>query len=540
MHQEVAAVLSLFILLISLNNKKEYYFSIPLVGSFVIAWIPIIQFAIGVLLYFGDAIESFIYFFLFGLSVFIGSNIRDNSNNSIDFCKILSIVFIIGSLVSFLIAMLQWTGLANGVDISWIMPIRGSRPYANLGQPNNLATLFGFGLAGVFYLFEQNKIRNYFALILALLLIFGLALTQSRTPWVVAAILPFFWLWQSHRMPLRTTARHVLLLVGVYVGFVLMLPVLGSFLEAPVSSVLERATQAHRWDMYKQALYFIAHGPWYGFGWGQIPLAHSLLSAQAPEAIFYHYSHNIVLDILLWNGPWIGGIIVVLFSAWLGTLFFQKNTVKSLFAWLGLLFFLIHSMLEYPYAYLFLLLPAGLLLGIVEGQHRSREFEISAPKNSIAIIAIIGLAVTVAFWNNYLIIESDYREATRKMEENFIPEEVQAVSQAILLDELKETVYFSRFPLKSGYSEDLLERVDVFANRFPRKFSLVKSCYIFSLNGRQEKAITQLIKLKDIFGISALEEALSYLYQESEKTPELLPVLAHFGLVKKAPAAVSD
>ncbi len=155
----------------------------------------------------------------------------------------------------------------------------------------------------------------------------------------------------------------------------------------------------------------------------------------------------------------------------------------------------------------------------------------------MVIIAVIGLVMTVIFWKNYLIVESDYHKATRKIEEDFIPEEMQAVSQAILLDELKETVYFSRFPLISGYSQSLLERVDVFANRFPRRFSLIKSAYIFALNGHQDKAIIQLIKLKDIFGISALEEALSYLYQESEKAPELLPVLAHFGLVKKVSAA---
>lgn len=484
-------------------------------------------------------LHSMIYIVLFCLSVFVGGNIKNNKDD-IDFQQLLGWVFVIGALFSLVIAMLQWLKISEGADIALFTPLEHGRPYANLGQPNALATLFGFGIAGVFYLFEKGKIKKYFALVLVLLLIFGLALTQSRTPWVVAAILPFFWLWQSRRMPLRTTARHVLLLVAVYAGFVLMLPVLGSFLEAPAGSVLERATQAHRWDMYKQALYFIAHGPWHGFGWGQIESAHYLFAGEAPSAIFYHYSHNIVLDMLLWNGPWIGGAIVVFFTVWLGRLFSQKNTVESLFAWVGLLFFLTHSMLEYPHAYLFLLLPAGLLIGVIEGQQKNRSFEIPVPKILVAIIAVAGLAGTAVFWKNYSIIEDDYRMANRRMEVDFVPEEQQAASQTMMLSNVQSFIYFMRLPLKEGYSAERLQWTEDFIIRYPRKYSLTKFSYILALNHQQDKAITQLIKLKDIFGISALEEALSYLYQESGKTPELLPVLAHFGLVKKVPAAAGD
>ncbi len=365
-HQEVIAAISLFLFLIVLIRNSVNNINKCGIFLLLLSVIPILQYIQDGIFYFGDALRSVIYILLFVLSIFIAENI-ENNKNEVNFQQVLSVVFIVGALFSLVIAILQWLKFSEGADIALFMPLRNGRPYANLGQPNNLATVFGFGLAGVFYLFEKEKIKNYLALVLALLLIFGLALTQSRTPWVVAAILPFFWLWQSRRMPLRTTSGHVLLLVAVYAGFVLILPVLGSFLDTPVDSVLERARQAHRWDMYKQALYFIAHGPWHGFGWGQIESAHYLFAGEAPPAIFYHYSHNIVLDMLLWNGPWIGGAIVVFFTVWLGRLFFRKNTVESLFAWVGLLFFLTHSMLEYPHAYLFLLLPAGLLIGVIEG-----------------------------------------------------------------------------------------------------------------------------------------------------------------------------
>ena len=538
-YQEFIAAVSLFLLLMIMIKNKNNCIGVFVIFIIVIAAMPAVQYFKSWINYSGDMLHSVIYVVLFGLSVFVGENI-DSNKKEVDFQQWLGWIFIIGSLLSLFIAVLQWLKISEGSDIALFTPLEGSRPYANLGQPNGLATLFGFGLAGVFYLFEKQKVKNYLALVLALLLVFGLALTQSRTPWVVAAFLPIFWFWQSRRMSLRTTCRQVLLLVAAYVGCVLLLPVLGDLLGVPVDSVLERAKQAHRWDMYKQALYFIAHGPWHGFGWGQIESAHYLFAGEAPPAIFYHYSHNIVLDMLLWNGPWIGGIIVLFFTAWLGKLFFQKNTVESLFAWVGLLFFLTHSMLEYPHAYLFLLLPAGLLIGIIEGQQNKGGFALSVPRVVVAIIAIAGLAGTVVFWKNYSMIEDDYRIANSRMEIDFVPEEQQAASQTILLSNVQAFIYFMRLPVKDGYSAERLQWVEKFIIRYPRKFALIKFSYILALNGQQDKAIMQIIKLKNIFGISALEEALSYLYQESEKSPELWPVLTHFGLVKKESATAGD
>ena len=538
-YQEFITAISLFLLLIVLIKNKFNHINKIDIFIFFIAAIPILQHSQGWITYSGDILYGVIYILLFGLSVFIVRNIKKNQYE-IDFQQLFGWTFIIGALLSLIVAIMQWLKISEGADIALFMPLKNGRPYANLAQPNNLATLFGFGLAGVFYLFEKEKLKNHLALMLALLLIFGLALTQSRTPWVVAAILPFFWVWQSQRLPLRTTSRDVLLLVVAYAGCVLMLPVLGDFLDTPVSSVLERAQQAHRWDMYKQALYFIAHGPWHGFGWGQIESAHYLFAGEAPPAIFYHYSHNIVLDMLLWNGPWIGGLIVLLFTIWLGKRFFQKNTVESLFAWIGLLFFLTHSMLEYPHAYLFLLLPAGFLIGIIEGQPPSTAREIPVPRFMVAVIAVVGLAGTAFFWKNYSIIQDDYRLAAREMAVDFIPEAKKSVSQTVLLSNVQSLIYFARLPLRNDYSVAQLEWVEHFITRYPRRYSLIKYAHILALNDQQDKAILQIIKLKNIFGVPALEEALSYLYQESEKSPELWPVLTHFGLVKKESATAGD
>lgn len=526
-YQEFITATALFLLTVPVikNNK----INISAILLFLLSTIPLIQYTQGWIKYSGDAIHSTIYIFLFFISVLSGNNLT--KNKQINFQQLLSWTFITGALISLVIAVLQWLKISEGADLALFTPLENGRPYANLGQPNNLATLFGFGIAGVFYLFEKNKIQNRLALVFACLLAFGLALTQSRTPWIVAIALPLFWFWQSKHILLRTHTRHVALLTLIYFVFVATLPIFGALLDIPVSSVLEHAKQAHRWDMYKQALYFITHGPWYGFGWGQIESAHMLLANQAPPAIFYHYSHNIILDMLLWNGPWIGGIITILFTLWLVKLFLQKNSVESFFAWIGL-FFLTHSMLEYPHAYLFLLLPAGLLIGIIEGEQKNIRVEFSIPNLLIPILGIAGLACTIFFWKNYSIIENDYRLANQRTEIRFIPEDMQMASRTTFFSNVQAFIYFMRLPLNNYYSPERLEWIENFTQRYPRQFSLLKASYIFALNEKPEEAISYLIKLKEIFGVSALEIGLSYLYQESENNPELLPILAHFGLKK--------
>ena len=212
-YQEFIAAISLFLLLFILIKNKINYINKTDFIILSLAIIPALQYSQNWIVYYGDALYGLVYILLFWLSVFAARNI-ENNQDGVNFQAWLGWTFVIGAVLSLIVAILQWLKISEGANIALFTPLRNSRPYANLAQPNNLATLFGFGLAGVFYLFENQKIKNYLALVLASLLVFGLALTQSRTTWVVAAFLPIFWFWQSRRMSLRTTCRQVLLLVA--------------------------------------------------------------------------------------------------------------------------------------------------------------------------------------------------------------------------------------------------------------------------------------------------------------------------------------
>lgn len=70
--------------------------------------------------------------------------------------------------------MTQWLGMS----VSGVMRLEGSRPYANFGQPNNLAIFLILGILGGIYLYEIFKISPYFLIPINILNLFVVALTS--------------------------------------------------------------------------------------------------------------------------------------------------------------------------------------------------------------------------------------------------------------------------------------------------------------------------------------------------------------------------
>jgi hypothetical protein len=120
--------------------------------------------------------------FAFGL----GSTISESRENFDYFCYALSCAFVISVVCSVVVQLMQ----VGGIRLSpWIMamPVSGwsIRPYANLGQPNQLALWITFGLSAVWYLFRQERFSGVLAYAISAFLVFGLALTQSRIGWII-------------------------------------------------------------------------------------------------------------------------------------------------------------------------------------------------------------------------------------------------------------------------------------------------------------------------------------------------------------------
>lgn len=526
----IALVMSLAGLWLAAGRHRLPFFAL---ACLILAAVPFLQFIGGLLIYAGDAWFGSIYIVALAVSVVIGYNLQNNSqfNLSIDFASAFAWLLLAGALTSVALAFSQWLGYG---DLYWVFPLPdGSRPSANLAQPNNLATMLGMGLAAVLYLFEQQKLKRIVATVLAVVILFGIALSQSRSPWLTALFIILFWAWQRRSIELRLTNTHMLLWLAVYVGMIFYLPFLAEFLGTSSSSPVERAQQMARLGLYEQFFSAVLQGPWYGYGWGQGFSAQASVALQHPYYVPSYYTHNILLDLLVWNGPILGGALIIAAAVWLFILLKRANNLTATFAWLALSFFIIHCMLEYPHAYLFLLVPAGVLLGILQASVSGQVKSLPLPRWAVASGLLIASVMILVMWRDYQIFEVEHQQILTEKHEIQIPASAQAISNVYILTQMREYIYFARTPLHAEYTAEQLSDLLTITKRFPNAFFLLKSSYILAINDRVDEAYNLLLILDGLYPKERLEKSLNYLLEQSDKHTGLLELLDKFDIKPK-------
>jgi hypothetical protein len=76
---------------------------------------------------------------------------------------------------------------------------KGNRPYANFGQPNNLATFLIIGLMGALFLYEKHKASLWLLIPSSLSILFAICLTQSRTSLLVCIFICIYWVIKQYK-----------------------------------------------------------------------------------------------------------------------------------------------------------------------------------------------------------------------------------------------------------------------------------------------------------------------------------------------------
>lgn len=529
-YQELLAALALVLTGFAVLFQKKSRISKEFLLIAAIAFIPAAQFLSGVLTYAGDAWVSACYILAFALALLSGYNLQKGSALRAEgsFAEVLAWTLLIGSLGSCVLAVMQWLGFSS---FKWISPIQNpARPFANVAQPNNLATLLGMGLMSLLFLFERRKVVRLAAVLLALLLLFSIALTQSRTPWLTALFISGFWCWQQRGLVLRVTNQQMLLWVLIYTAMVVSVPLLTEYLGIGSGSLVDRVQQAARWSMYKQFIHAVMQGPWYGYGWGQVFVAQAAISLEYTHYEPTFYTHNILLDLLIWNGPVIGGLIILCTALWLWHLLRKTNNLTAVYAWLALSCFIVHSMLEYPHAYLFLLIPAGLLLGVLQASVPTGGRAFRFPRAAGCFVLFCAAAMTAVTWRDYHLVELEHQRALLERHDSFIPRDQQDVSGVFVLTQMREYIYFIRLPLSADYSDEQLAELVVITKRFPHFYFLLKSAYLLTINDRVDEAYQFMLVLQGLHQTHNLERSLAYLLEMSAEHPDLFKLLERFDI----------
>lgn len=515
----LAALALLSLLIVCVIQVQELRLSILHIFIFILALLPITQWLLGRIHFFGDGLMASLYVFGFGLAVFLGGNLTEKYKKE-QILTFFAILTLLVAVLSVFIAMYQWLELKwAGVWIIDAPP--GGRPFANLGQPNNLSTLLCMGVASLVYLWEQKRVGSLVAVILAIVIIFGIALARSRTAWIVGAVFLIWWMWKRDSLKLKLGWPPMLGTLCLYLLFLLGLPTISVFLGLPVSADSEGMEVGARGLIWQQLFDAVLRGPLWGYGWNQVSLAQIMVVQDYPDSLYVADSHNLFLDLILWNGPVIGLLLSLLVIYWGIKNAFKSKNLETWYCLSCIGFFAIHSMLELPHSYAHLLLPVGFLIGLVSSGAHLEPKGLNLSKRVLIPMLAVGMVLLVTIFVDYRKIEEDsrlLRFESRRI--GSLKAEAKA-PDTLLLTQLRDFLALGRTQASQSMSDEDIEWFEKIAHRYPLSSSLFRYTVALALNSRLDEAWLELQRIKNLYGDEKYQEAIENLSLLQAEYPQI-------------------
>ncbi len=399
----------------------------------------------------------------------------------------------------------------------------GDRPYANLGQPNHASTLFFLALCCALQLHRERAIGRSGTLLAVGLLTFAMALTQSRTGVVQWVLLLAYGLWA--RLPGgKAPWRWGALVLALGALWWALLPWVHRALLLP-GSVREMAScssgRVALWLAFADAAW---QRPWSGWGWLQSGWAQQAVAACHPDTIVYFgYTHLLPLDFILWLGLPLGLLLCALLAWWLWPYLGRARSARAGYWLVAVLGVGVHALLEYPQAYLYFLLPVGLMISVIEAQepvHRTLRlpaWAAAALWMGVAVLAAVVAWDVVRASNAY----TEVRFAEARIGQRREPPTVPTLR---VLDQLQALVQLRSTGVEQPPSEATLREAGRVAQRQPLRWVSLRYAQLLALAGQPEAAAREQQRLCDINGAEqcALGERLWEQWR-STQAPQALP-----------------
>lgn len=491
----VLAVMALFL-------TKEIKIPRPQILMLGIVLLPLLQFCFGLILDFSFAFLSFVYLFTFWMMLLCGYNLSLQPENREKIMIGFSLLVLIAGLLSSFMAVVQWLNLES--YLYGIMGLRGNRPYANFGQPNNLSTFLVMGLMGGLYLYEKRKASLWMLIPSSLILLFTIALTQSRTAWIVCIFFFFYWIYKQHKNNPRFNFPKLLLWTSLYfviAGYLLpyLTQLMTSHLDTGVThtaSIVQRAGSGHeRLGMWMQILHAIAERPLFGYGWNQTSIAVVESIEFNTVQVWFNSAHNIILDLLVWNGVPFGVLIIGYLSLWLLWLNKTAKDSASIIAILMVFAILIHAMLEFPQRYAYFLLPMGFLLGLIQAQTPQLK-GITIQKNVVRCVWLISVIVLLLIWRDYKLFQDNSRLIFKGKQPT---EEILGSSRILLLTQFQKRLDWIALDPKTRFSEAQLSEFAEMVKNKATPYNLKKFAQVLVYNQKNKEAEKYLYVLNRLY-----------------------------------------
>ena len=485
------------------------------------------QTVVGRLFYAGDTIMVALYIMVLVAAAAVGGGlVQPDSPSDTRALDTIAAAIAAGAIASVGVALLQWTG-SHMLGIWAIdLPPR-ERPFGNVAQPNHLCTICFLGLCSLGLLRHNQRVQGAAFWLAALFLLWGMVMTGSRTGWVQVSFLAVFLALVDRRARSALGWRGVVAMAVAFIAFVLAWPLVNDLLLLTTPRTLADSTQAGlRALHWRELADAITQEPLWGYGWTQVGAAQVRVADLHPYTGEYiDHSHNIALDLLLWNGVPIGALLIGLIAWWfLSRLVGCRNAQAAwLLAGIGGLF--IHGLLEYPLEYAYFLIPLGLAVGAVE--------QLSPAPRSVIVgvwpMRAAGLVLALALG----IIGQDYLQAEQAMRVlRFESAHIGVTGittpppRLLVLNQLEAYLRFAQTEAREGMTPEELEAMRRVSTRFAYPPSMFRYALALGLNGHPDEAALTLKRLCRMHAIARCREAREGWEAGQGKFPALRAVAA--------------
>jgi O-antigen ligase len=464
--------------------------------------IPIVQWGFGLVFDLSTALLSTFYLLGFWFMVLAGYNLSLDQKKRDQIFSGFSLLVIITSLLTSLIAIFQWLNIES--HLIYTLHLIGNRPYGNFGQPNNMATFLIIGLLGCLYLYEKNKATVWLLLPSALIILFTIALSQSRTSWIVFPFLFIYWIVKQFGKQKRFGVfQGFLWCVGFFVMAGVILPFATNLIEAwsstdvtEASGLVERASSGYlRFNIWSQMLLAVQQHPWLGYGWNQTSVAQMTVYHAFPTGEWTTSAHNVLLDLIIWNGIPLGTVIITYFACWFIWLNQQAKNTISIIAIMMVCTVLIHAMLEFPQRYAYFLLTCGFLLGIVQAQTTVLK-GIILNKHLFRLSWVVSLLLIIAILRDYnvYVLNSNLLFNNKRPNAEFM-----GSGKIFVLTQFEQRLSWIELNPQNILSEGDLVEWENFIKNKPTPYNLRKYAKLLAYNGKVEQAQQQIFILQHLY-----------------------------------------
>ncbi len=398
-------------------------------------------------------------------------------------------------------------GLAQAAGLtvpSWLaMELIDDRPFANFAQPNHLGLAMVWGIVCAMGLFESRVFTSRLSLYLAVLfLLAGLAASQSRGALLAFAAVVGLWLASSWKRPTRLRWFDALAaLVAAAVLWRVAAEVsawMNAGLPDPARGLAEVGPRSAIWQHFWAAA---LASPWVGHGFNQAVSAMGSVAASVAPSRNVVFAHNLVLDLITWFGFPLAVLLLAALGRWMAGWLKRRDDAPweqasraVLALWLALL---VQSLLEFPYAHAYFLLPAALAAGMVALP--AVQAPASRPVRVATLTLMAGLAVLfLATTWEYFRVETDFR-FNRFDRANFSTKvEHEVLPSAWVLDHLVALNQSAKIRVRRGMPAHEIDELHRLARRFHMVGGRLDYARALALNGRSADAEDEMQRLHSV------------------------------------------